>query len=102
MPQGSQQSLEGARRDSLIWEPREELCAHLARTTILPMSTQLQSQAPLQEGVGELGAQVSPSNRAAPTPAMLMPKERLRHFPVCGGVSAHYGLKQLGNVGFYC
>lgn len=49
--------------------------------TCAPVSTQLQSQAPLQEDVGELGAQASPSIEAAPTSAVLMPKERLGYFP---------------------
>lgn len=52
--------------------------------THAPMSAWLQSQAPLQEGIRELGAQARPGIRAAPTPVFL-PKESLRCFPVCGG-----------------
>lgn len=67
------------------------------------MSIQLQSQALRQEGVRELGAQASPSIRAAPTPAMLMPKERLGRSLSCVWVSLPTeGLDQLGNVGLYC
>lgn len=73
------------------------------------MSTQLHSQAPLQEGVGELDAQVGSSIRAALTLAVLMLKERLGYFPVgraAGGRRGRRlpaeGLEQLGNVGLYC
>lgn len=59
------------------------------------MSTQLHSQALLQEGVGELGAQVGPNIRAVPTLAVLMLKERLGYFPVCGGACLLRGWSSL-------